>query len=61
MQTVKKKIRRMKDRLIKRERDRTIVAENNRSMCLTAGERGDGAVARRRKIMRERGKSREMD
>lgn len=35
-----------------RERDRTIVVGNN-SMCVTAGEKGDEAVAYRRRIMRE--------
>lgn len=53
VQTVRKKIRGMKDRLIKRERDSTIAAENNSSMSVTAGERGRGSW--------ERVKSREMD
>lgn len=36
-----------------------MVAENNHSVCVTAGERGDGAVPRRRKIIRGREKQRD--
>ena len=48
----------MKDRLIKRERDSTIAAENN-STSVTAGERGDGELAQRKRIMRESEKPRD--
>lgn len=35
------------------------MGENNHSVCVTAGERGDGEVAGRRRIMRESEKQRD--